>query len=349
MDKKMRVMTERPLNAETPNTDLRSWITDNNVFFKRNQGQIPESTVDLSKWRLGVEGLVQKPLLLTFDDLQRLPKVETADTLECSGNSRSLLSKKAHGNPWTIGGVGNAIWGGIRLKDLLDRAGLKQNAHHVAFEGFDRPLGSAGIKFIRSIPLEKAMSSTLLVYEMNGQRLPLEHGYPLRALALGWTGANCVKWLSKITALEHPYEGFFMDKVYRVFQKGEDPKSGQVVEDIQIKSIIFEPENDQTSPAGIIPVRGAAYAGEAGIEKVEVSFDDGATWHPADLIGPDQPYAWRHWEYLWEVDKDGEYTIMACATDIEGHRQPETADWNALGYGNNGVREHAVTIRIDSK
>jgi DMSO/TMAO reductase YedYZ molybdopterin-dependent catalytic subunit len=209
-------------------------------------------------------------------------------------------------------------------------------------------MGSAGIKFIRSIPIEKAMSSTLLAYEMNGKPLPNEHGYPLRALALGWTGASCVKWLYRIEVLDRSFEGFFMDKVYRVYQKGEDPKSGKVVKAIQVKSIIVEPEKDQIIAPGTVPVRGAAYAGEAGIEKVEVSVDLGNTWLQAELIGLDQPYAWRHWEYLWEVDTGGDYTIMARATDTHGNHQPETAHWNALGYGNNGVREHAVTVRIDT-
>jgi len=348
MDNKLRVMTKRPLNAESTNASLRSWITDNEAFFKRNQGQIPEEPVNLADWRLSVEGLVNKKLEYTFDDLLRLPKVEEANTLECSGNSRSLLTEKASGNPWTIGGVGNAVWGGVRLKDVLDKAGPQKNAGHVAFEGFDKPLGSAGIKFIRSIPLAKAMSSTLLVYEMNGQPLPLEHGYPLRSLALGWTGANCIKWLSKIMVLEKPFEGFFMDKVYRVFQKGEDPKTGEVVKDLQVKSIIVEPETDQTLSAGIVPIRGAAYAGEAGIEKVEVSLDQGISWHAAELIGLDQPFAWRHWEYLWEAKAAGDYTIMARATGTDDRAQPETAHWNALGYGNNGVREHAVKVRIDA-
>ena len=348
MAEEMRVMTPRPLNAETPNTALRTWITDNDVFFKRNQGQIPETPVSLSDWRLQVEGLVIKNLLLTFKELRQLPKVEAADTLECSGNSRSLLAKKAVGNPWTIGGVGNAVWGGIRLRDVLEIAGLRENAKYIGFEGFDKPMGSAGIKFIRSIPIEKAMSSTLLAYEMNGQPLPIEHGYPLRALALGWTGANCVKWLNKITALEKPFEGFFMDKVYRVFQKGEDPKSGEVVKEIHVKTIIVEPEKNQILSPGTVPVRGAAYAGEAGIEKVEVSVDHGDTWHLAELIGIEQPFAWRHWEYLWEVKAGGDYTIMARAIDTRGGRQPENAHWNALGYGNNGVREHAVTVCIEA-
>ena len=242
--------------------------------------------------------------------------------------------------------MGNAVWGGIWLKDVLKKAGLKDDARQVGFEGFDKPLGSAGIKFIRSIPIQKAVDSTLLAYEMNGQPLPLKHGYPLRALALGWTGASCVKWLKTITVLDKPFEGFFMDKVYRVFQKGEDPKTGGVVTGIDIKSIIVEPERDQTLSAGTIPVRGAAYAGESGVENVEVSADSGTSWHPANLIGPEQPYAWRHWEYRWQVMAAGEYTIMVRATDSNGCRQPENAHWNALGYGNNGFREHAITVRI---
>jgi DMSO/TMAO reductase YedYZ molybdopterin-dependent catalytic subunit len=342
MKKKMRVMTEKPLNAETPIESLRTWTTDNEVFFK----QFMQRPIKLSSWKLDIAGLVKYNLTLTFADIRRMPKVEVANTLECSGNSRSLLEEKASGNPWTIGGVGNAIWGGIWLKDLLAKAELGNDARHVSFEGLDKPLGSAAIKFIRSIPLEKAIDSTLLAYEMNGQPLPLKHGYPLRALALGWTGANCVKWLHKINVLDQPHEGFFMDKVYRIFQKGEDSKSGEVVKNISVKSIIVEPANDETLPAGIVPIRGAAYAGEAGIQAVDISVDDGRTWQPARLIGPQETYAWRHWEYLWGVQQAGEFKIMARATDNSGNPQPETAHWNLLGYGNNGIREHAVVVHI---
>ena len=342
----MRVMTEKPLNAETPIESLRPWITDNTVFFKRNQGQFMEKPLKLSEWRLTVEGLVEEKLSLTFEDVRRMPKVELANTLECSGNSRSLLKEKASGNPWTIGGVGNAIWGGIWLKHVLQKAGLKDNAKHISFEGLDEPLGSAGIKFIRSIPLEKANATTLLAYEMNGEPLPLKHGYPLRALALGWTGANCVKWLHKITVLDRPYEGHFMDNVYRIFQKGEDPKSGVIVQDIVVKSIIFEPLNGESLPAGVVAIRGAAYAGEAGIDRVDISVDEGQTWNPAKLMGMEQTYAWRHWEFLWDVRQPGEYTIMARAKDTRGRQQPETGLWNVLGYANNGIHEHAIAVLI---
>ena len=342
----MRIMSEKPLNAETPVKYLRSWITANSVFFDRNQGEIPAKKIALSDWGLVVEGEVTKPCRLTFDQIYRLPKAIVCNTLECSGNSRSLFDEDARGNPWTIGGVGNAVWGGVGLKTLLNKAGLKDTARHVAFEGIDKPLGSAQIQFIRSIPLEKAMSSTLLAYEMNGEPLPLKHGYPMRALALGWTGANCVKWLRKITVLSKPFEGFYMDQAYRVYQKGQDPKTGEVVTCLKLKSIITQPVSREKIPAGQITILGTAYAGEAEAERVEVSTDNGKSWNAATFIGPREPFAWRQWQYIWEVEKKGEYTLLARATDSAGNQQPMTATWNVLGYGNNGVKEHAVTVHI---
>jgi len=346
MTKSMRIMTESPLNAETQAARLRSWITPNSVFFDRNQGKIPEAPVALDKWALTVDGEVKKKISLDLDQIQRLPKAIVSNTLECSGNSRSLLEKKASGNPWTIGGVGNAVWGGVWLRDLLNDAGPADRAAHVAFEGMDTPLGKSQIKFVRSIPIEKAMSSTLLAYEMNGDPLPLKHGYPLRALALGWTGANCVKWLNRITVLEKPFKGFFMDQVYRVFQKGQKHETGDIVTAIQLKSIITRPMAGAHLERREIVVLGAAYAGEGHVDQVEVSIDDGASWHPAEFIGPDEPYAWRQWQYVWKADRAGEYTIKSRARDGQNRQQPETAEWNFLGYGNNGINEHAVRVVI---
>jgi DMSO/TMAO reductase YedYZ molybdopterin-dependent catalytic subunit len=219
MEQKMRIMSPKPLNAETPNEYLRSWITANSVFFDRNQGEIMEKPIPLSEWELTIDGEVKNAQRFNFDQIIRLPKTIVSNTLECSGNGRSLLKVRASGNPWTIGGVGNAVWGGVWLKDLLEKAELKEGAKHVSFEGLDKPLGKAAIKFIRSIPLEKAMTTTLLAYEMNGEPLPLKHGYPLRALALGWTGANCVKWLSKIRVLDRPHEWFFYGQGLSGFSK----------------------------------------------------------------------------------------------------------------------------------
>ncbi|MGE5255255.1 MAG: sulfite oxidase [Hyphomicrobiales bacterium] len=346
MKDKMRIMSAKPLNAETPIEYLRSWITPNSVFFDRNQGEIPARRMPLAKWRLLVDGEVERPATFTFEQIRRMPKAIAADTLECSGNGRSLLGEKAAGNPWTIGGVGNAVWGGVWLKEVLAKAGLRPSAAHVAFEGFDQPLGSAGVKFIRSIPLDKALSSTLLAYEMNGEPLPLKHGYPLRSLALGWTGANCVKWLQHIVLLDRPYAGFFMDNVYRVFQKGQDPKTGEVVTGLKLKSIITQPLPEETVPAGSVVVLGAAYAGEEMVERVEVSVNGGVDWKPAQFIGPRELFGWRQWQYIWENAEKGEYQVMSRATDAQGRLQPMQAGWNSLGYGNNGIREHTVKVKV---
>lgn len=342
MEEKLRVMTENPRNAETPVEHLRSWITANSVFFDRNQGPIPAEPVSLSEWSLTVEGEVDHPLSFNFGEISRMPKAIVSNTLECSGNSRSLLELKASGNPWTIGGVGNAVWGGVWLRSLLNTAGLKDSAKYVAFEGFDQ----GKTKFIRSIPIEKALNSTLLAYEMNGEPLPLKHGYPLRALALGWTGANCVKWLAKIMVMDRPYEGYFMDKAYRVYQKGEEPSTGEVVTSLKLKSIITQPVQGEHLPPGRVVVLGAAYAGEKEVERVDVSVDGGETWAQAEFIGPREPYAWRQWQYIWQADKSGSYRIMARATDDKGEQQPINAHWNVSGYGNNGIQEHAVNVDI---
>jgi DMSO/TMAO reductase YedYZ molybdopterin-dependent catalytic subunit len=345
MERSMRILTERPLNAETPVEALRSWVTANSVFFHRNQSELMEA-VSPAEWKLVVEGEVENPREFTFGEILRFPKVIRANTLECSGNGRSLLTAKASGNPWTIGGVGNAVWGGAWLKELLQIAKPRGNARHVAFEGMDEPYGAAKLRFIRSIPLEKALASTLLAFEMNGEPLPLAHGFPLRALALGWAGANCCKWLKKIMVLDRPYEGHYMDKVYRVFQKGQDPKSGNMVTQIPLKSFITHPSQGEILRPGQIVILGTAYGGERTVAKMEISIDGGRSWAPGEFIGPHEPFSWRQWQYVWKPAKEGAYCLQARATDAEGNQQPLEARWNVLGYGNNGIQEHAIAVFI---
>ncbi len=341
----LRKMSDRPLNAETPAEALRSWITANSAFFHRNQSEM-KAAISLEEWRLSVDGEVKKAVSLSYNEIISLPKAINAGTLECAGNGRSLLKEKASGNPWTIGGVGNAVWGGIWLKEVLQIAGVKEEARYVTFEGMDAPLSSAGVKFIRSIPLEKALGSTLLAYEMTGEPLPLPHGFPLRALALGWVGASCCKWLHKITVASEPHEGYYRDRVYRIYQKGEDPRTGTVTTVIPIKTIITRPLQGEILVQRRILVLGAAYGGEAEIIEVDVSEDGGQSWSPAEFLGPNEPFAWRHWQYLWNPGRKGEHRLMARATDSKGNRQPMTAVWNVLGYGNNGVEEHSLKIQI---
>ena len=157
-----------------------------------------------------------------------------------------------------------------------------------------------------------------------------------------------MKWLNRINVLVAPFEGFFMDKVYRVFQKGQDPKGGEVVTGLSLKAIITQPLKEERLAPGKVTVLGAAYAGEDRVKQVEVSTDGGKSWLPARFLRPDEPYAWRQWQFVWEVAQPGEYLIMARATDQQGRQQPLNAVWNVQGYGNNGVREHAVQVKIAS-
>jgi DMSO/TMAO reductase YedYZ molybdopterin-dependent catalytic subunit len=346
MEKIVKVMTDNPLNAETDSISLRSWITPNTRFFSRNQSQVLTDPISLDDWQLVVEGEVDQTLTFRYEDILRMPKVTVANAIECSGNGRSLLKKKARGNPWTTGGVGNAVWGGVWLEDLLRKAGLRNSSRHVAFEGISDPSGRAKVKFIRSIPIEKALSSTLLAYEMNGEPLPPEHGHPLRGLPLGWTGANCVKWLTRITVMDRPYEGHFMDNVYRVFPEGKKPEDGEPVTSIVMKSFFTQPQDGETIGNEQTTVLGVAYGGENDIASVEVSVDGGKNWAPAEIIGPRERWAWKQWRYLWTPERAGEYRMMARATDTEGNVQPLHADWNVLGYGNNGIEEHSILVHV---
>ncbi|WP_455383135.1 sulfite oxidase [Salinispira pacifica] len=346
MQKILRTMTENPFNAESDIATLRSWVTPNSRFFSRNQSQMFTDPVPIDDWELFIDGEVDHPLTLRYGDILNMPKVTVANTIECSGNGRSLLRKPARGNPWTIGGVGNAIWAGIWLGDLLRQAGLRPGARHIAFEGMVDPSGKARNSFVRSIPVEKALSSTLLAYEMNGEPLPPEHGYPLRGLPLGWTGANCVKWLTHISVLEQPYHGHFMDNVYRVFDEGQKPAEGVPVTAIPMKSLILQPEQGAELSAGPVVLLGSAYGGESDIAQVEVSFDGGSRWFQAEITGPTERWAWKQWRYVWTPNRPGEYRIMARAIDTDGRRQPMSASWNVLGYGNNGVEEHSISVRV---
>jgi DMSO/TMAO reductase YedYZ molybdopterin-dependent catalytic subunit len=339
-------MTENPLNAETPPERLRSWITPNSVFFHRNQSELKER-VSLNEYRLSIEGEVESPCRLSFDQILGLPKTIQANTLECSGNGRSLLKEPASGNPWTIGGVGNAVYGGVWLREILNLARPKEEARHVAFEGLDEPAGKVKVKFVRSLPLEKAMGMTILAYEMNGEPLPVQHGFPLRALALGWVGANCVKWLARIILLAHPFEGHYMDRVYRIFQKGQDPKTGRVVTQIPLKSFITQPLPGQKLRPGRNVILGTAYGGERELAEVEISTDGGRSWQRGEWIGPRERFAWRQWQYIWEAPGPGDFRLLARVTDSRGEVQPMQATWNVLGYENNGVSEHSLRVRVE--
>lgn len=336
------VRTRRPENYESPLSALNSWITANDLFYVRSHYDTPQ--VALQEWMLQVDGEVDRPIALRMDDVLQLEKVTIANTLECAGNGRAFFDPKVPGVQWESGAVGNARWGGVRLADVLKKAGVRSSGRHVMFDGADKPPLPTTPDFIRSIPLEKALDpNTLLAYEMNGEPLPQRHGFPLRAIVPGWYGMASCKWLTTIHVLDREYDGHFMKTAYRV-PRGSDPNDTVGLTEIGVKSVITEPLDGDRVKAGTVRVKGAAWAGEAEVIGVDISTDGGKTWRPAWLSGPKERFAWRLWEFSWEAKQGGTYTLMARAADSRRRVQPELLAWNKGGYANTVI--HAIRVVV---
>jgi sulfite oxidase len=355
-DPGMIVYSRKFLTMEMSMAALTSWITPTNNFFVRNNAIMP-SSIDVGKWELRIAGEVRKPVTINFRDLNALPKRSVTNTMECAGNGRAFYDPRIGGVPWRKGAVGNARFEGPRLRDLLRLAGLKPSAHHVAFAGLDTaPEGAE--RFIRSIPLEKALDeNSLVATHMNGAPLTMPHGFPARALIPGWIGSASIKWLQEITVLDREYTGAYMDPGYRVPAEQlpshspsdhADKKRTLPLTSLRLKSIIAKPDENAVinlSGGRSVSVRGAAWGGEKPIASVEISSDGGRTWQAA-VLGPDHArYAWRMWEYEWKPPSPGSYELVSRARDIAGNRQPVKPAWNAGGYLWNGMDRITVQVQ----
>jgi len=338
----------RFLDLETPVEYLDPWITPVPHFFVRNHMHEP---VELSaeSWRLSIGGEVEKPLTLTLGDLGKLESHSVVNTLECAGNGRSLYRPQVPGIQWAKGAVSTAKFTGPRLREVLQRAGVKTNGKHVMFRGLDEVPGKVP-PFIRSIPIEKALDSdTLIATHMNGAPLTKHHGFPARALAPGWVGAASCKWLTEIKVLESEFVGNFMSPGYRFpnqpLKPGDSvkPEDTHVLTSLNVKSVISGPLDGSALKAGKLMVHGAAWAGEADIVKVEVSTDGGSSWNRAALEREQSRYAWRLWSYS-SNGKPGDYAIRSRATDSQGRVQPAEAAWNPSGYLYNAVDEVKIHV-----
>lgn len=346
------IHVSRPFNAETPGREFTSWLTPNERFFVRSHfGPPSPELVEPDSWRLTVRGLVNRKLTLSLADLKELEAVTVTAVLQCSGNGRASYRPKAPGVQWVRGAVGNAEWTGVRLRDILKRAGVREPCRHVQVQGADRPVVSTVPLFVRSIPIEKAVHpDTILAYEMNGRPLPLLHGAPLRLITPGWMAESCLKWLTDITLQEAESSGYYMQTAYRMpavpVEPGASSSEGRMlpVEGMVVKSLIAAPSDGETVGKGPVTVQGVAWAGEADVVKVEVSCDDGKTWQQARFIGEARPYAWKQWQYIWKTKKPGPTAILSRATDAAGAVQPPTSPWNPSGFLWNGWDRVSVTV-----
>ena len=321
-------MRGEPLNAEVRLSRLaEGGITPNERFYIRSHFAPP--AIAAADWRLVVHGLVHNPLSLSLDDLRKMPAREEAVTLECAGNGRSLFRPKIEGEPWALGAVSTAAWKGVALSGVLSAAGLQAGATHLVFrgaEGFERGLGRAEAR------------QTLLAYEMNGRPLPQEHGRPVRAVVPGWYAVASVKWLNEIEVTDRPFEGHFQTDRY-VY---EWPDRREPVTLQKVRSLIVEPEDGAAVRAGRFVIRGLAWSGAGAITRVDVSLGSGR-WTEAATRGTHR-HAWKQWELTAQVERPGRLIIRSRATDASGKTQPERAEWNRLGYGNNSIQTVAVRV-----
>jgi DMSO/TMAO reductase YedYZ molybdopterin-dependent catalytic subunit len=347
----MLVRSTRPEDLEMLPSGFSDYITPIEHFFVRTHVHVP--TVNASAWRLKIDGEVARPLTLTMDDLRMFPSVELVSVLECAGNGRGFYEPSVPGLQWGSGAVGNGRWKGVRLVDVLKRAGVRSTTQDILFDGADIPLGTMP-DFQRSIPVKKAFDdNTLLAYEMNGETLPVKHGFPLRVVAPGWAGDSWVKWLTSIRVLDKEHDGFWMRNAYRHPGKPVAPGTAvpqeqmQPVTSLSVKSLITAPLDGAQIASGIpIMIRGVAWSGDAGpITVVDVSIDSGRTWKAATLRpGQRTAFGWRQWEFRWTPSRPSYYTILARARDMVGNAQPLDQEWNPAGYGWNIVPRASVDV-----
>lgn len=344
----MIIRSARPEDFEMPLDGFNTWITPVERFFVRTHVYTPK--VDIASWRLRVEGEVKTPLTLSLADLQGFPRAELVSVLECAGNGRAFYEPTVAGLQWKYGAAGNARWAGVRVADVLKRAGYSPSAKEIALNGADVPIGTMP-DFVRAIPLQKAMHpDTLLAFEMNGQPLTPSHGFPLRIIAPGWAGDSWVKWLTTIEVREKEFDGFFMKTAYRhpirTVAPGTavDPADMKPVTALQPKSVIVSPVERQAVPLGTLTVRGAAWSGESPLRTVDISTDAGRSWRPARLGSERARYGWRLWQAEWTPQAAGSYVLMARATDEAGQAQPSIEEWNPSGYLWNVVPQVRVEV-----
>jgi DMSO/TMAO reductase YedYZ molybdopterin-dependent catalytic subunit len=335
----MIIREREPTNLEFPFASLKDRMTPTERFFVRCHFPMPR--IDMATWRLSLEGLVEQPLSLSYDELRAMPPKTVAATLECAGNSRVMLVPKASGLLWQLGAVGTASWTGVSLRDLLEKAGIGSRAVDVVFEGADtgaindEPKSPGVVSFARSLPIEKAQRpEVLLVYQMNGVDLPPEHGFPLRVIVPGWYGMASVKWLNRITVTDKPFDGYWQTFQYSHWDRSNGPPVMRPIGAMQVKSEIARPAFHEPIPAGkSYRVHGAAWAGESDVTKVELSTDSGKSWQEAKLIDRATRFTWRRWEFDWHVPPGkNRYTLMAKATDKEGRTQPDKHDPDRRSY-----------------
>ena len=332
-------------NHGQPLEALRHDITPIGLHYLLIHYDIP--AVDPESFALEVDGAVERPLRLTLDALRARERVELPVTFECAGNGRSLLSPRAVSQPWVLEAIGTASWGGTPLRPLLDEAGVRPEAVEVVLTGLDRGVEGGGMQFYqRGLPLDES-AEALLAFDMNGIPLPPQHGFPLRLVVPGWYGMTNVKWLTRITLSDKPFEGYHNAVSYRFTDA--DGVAGDPVTRMAPRSLMVPPgvpdfmSRERHLEPGPVELRGRAWSGWGEVERVEVSTDGGERFAAAELLEPVSKAAWRGWQFKWDAPA-GEHVLCSRASDSAGNTQPLDPPWNLGGYANNAVERVEVTV-----
>ena len=357
-NKEMVLLNDKPWNMEAQAHLLDDAITPNSCMFIRNNGLIPES-IDVKNWVLKIDGeSVTKEKTYTLAELKSKFKQYTYQlTIECGGNGRSEFNPPAQGNQWTIGAVHCASWTGVRLRDVLEDAGIKNNAVYIGYHAADLHLSRDPKKepISRGCPMSKALQDeTLIAFKMNGEEIPLVHGYPLRLVAGGWPASVSGKWLNRISIRNIVHDGEKMGgDSYRVpckpIEPGEKIKDEDycIIESMPVKSLITYPKSGAIINKGkTLNIRGHAWAGELEVTKMEYSIDYGSTWKVCTVEKAKNRLAWQHFKASVDFPQTGYYEVWAKATDSNGKAQPMLLPgWNPKGYLNNACHRIAVKVK----
>ena len=353
------ILNDRPVNAETPAHLLDDSVTPAKYLFVRNNGTPPVTTnIDSEAWSVEIGGeSAARTMSFTVAELKKKFKHYTYQLqLECGGNGRSEFVPPAAGNQWSIGAVGCPAWTGVRLKDVLEHVGIKDDAVYVAYYGADKHASGDPNKvpISRGVPVAKALEEeTLIAWAMNGEDIPPMNGYPLRLVCGGWPASVCGKWLRKIVIRNQVHDGpKMMGTSYRVPCKSVAPGSEVpedemcIIESMPVKSLITFPKSGLQHEFGkMLALRGHAWAGDLEVSKVRVSIDFGATWQKAKLNSPVNRLAWQRWKAKVEFPEAGYYEVWVRATDSSGRSQPMVLPgWNPKGYLNNAC--HRIALQV---
>ena len=332
-------------NHGLPLEALRHDITPPGLHYLLIHYDIP--AIDPESYRLEIGGAVERPISLSLDALRGRTRVAEPITFECAGNGRALLEPRPLSQPWLTEAVGTAEWAGTPLAPLLDEAGVSDDAVEVLFTGADRGIeGGVPQAYERSVPVAEAAQG-LLAYEMNGERLLPQHGFPLRLVVPGWYGMQNVKWLTRITVLEQPFGGYQNAVGYRMY--GADGVAGEPVTRMLPRSLMVPPgvpefmTRERHLGPGPVTLTGRAWSGYGAIDQVEVSTDAGASFAAAVLDPPLGPHAWRGWSFDWDAPP-GDHVLSSRATDSAGNAQPLEPPWNLKGYANNALERIQVVV-----